>query len=64
MRTLPVAAIPKGARVRITVAGQPEVTITQVHYSTPAPGRITWDVGGGYEVALNAAELVEIVSLP
>lgn len=65
MKTLPAAAIPKGALISVeTFTGQPvEAVIEKVHNSTPKVGRITWDTDKG-QLEVGGAQGVEVLSLP
>lgn len=70
-RTLPAAAIPKGAVVTLTdvcpMTGDPgyrHVKIARVHNSDPVAGRIRWETEGSGDVSISAAQRVEVVSLP
>ena len=65
-RTLPAAAVPVGAVVRIESAPirTTTVTIERIHNSDPVGGRIRWETRESDDVRIGAATPVEIVSLP
>lgn len=64
-RTLPAAAVPFGAVVRIPKENNIEVCIGAIDNSSPRPGRITWyDYDHVLIIEVGAADLVEIVSIP
>jgi hypothetical protein len=62
LTTLPAAAIPRGAVVRL-VDGR-EVTVRAVYNADPRPGYVRWITGPGTESVVAAAVPVEVVSLP
>lgn len=72
MRTLPAAAITAGDVVVVTSSpadgaftdreARLEVTVRRVRNADPVAGRIVWETDEG-EVAVGAADLVEVVSL-
>lgn len=62
MTTLPAAAVPKDAVVKL--ADGREVTVKAVYNSDPRPGMVRWITGPGTESVVRAGHVVEVVSLP
>lgn len=65
MRTLPAAAVPKDAVVKVPYQkGLVEITVSDIENSAPRAGKITWWDEASFPYVVGAADPIEIVSLP